>query len=65
MNAAYENGSLPASQITKREAIAISVLNGLCSNLPTWCDPQSEKLATVAVNQADALLKVLAGPEAS
>jgi hypothetical protein len=60
---AYENGCLPASQLTKRETIAISVLNGLCCNEHVWSRASTVELATLAVDHADALLKVLAGPE--
>jgi hypothetical protein len=62
---AYQNGSLPAALITKREAIAMQILAGLCSQQYAWENSAIDGLATVAVQQGDALLKILAGPEAS
>ena len=62
---AYQNGSLPASLMTKREAYAAQILAGLCSNPEVSKSAPFKALATHAVNQADALLAVMAKEEAS
>lgn len=62
---AYENGCQQASLMTKREEMATRLLAGLCAQQNAWDNSTLEKLALAAVQQADALLAVLAGSEAS
>jgi hypothetical protein len=54
-----ENGSLPASLMTKREEIAAKILAGLCANAPAWEAYTLPNLARVAVEQTDALIVAL------
>jgi len=65
VSTAYENGCLPASLMTKREAMATQILAALCTKTNPWEMVTVREQAQDAIVQADALLAMLAGPEAS